>query len=182
MALVILDRDGVINHDSGDFIKSPDEWQPIDGALPAIARLNHAGFRVVVATNQSGLGRKLFDIEALNRIHDKMHRQLSEVGGAIEAVFFCPHVERDHCECRKPKPGLLNEIGERLRISLTDVPMIGDSERDVVAARAAGGRPIVVRTGNGAQTAGELENEDIEIFDDLSAAADALVAQRPSGA
>jgi D-glycero-D-manno-heptose 1,7-bisphosphate phosphatase len=180
VTLVILDRDGVINHDSINYIKSPDEWLPIEGALQAIARLNHAGFRVVIATNQSGLSRKLYDIEMLNRIHEKMQRQLSEVGGTVEAVFFCPHSEKDHCECRKPKPGMLLEIGERLRVSMEGVPVIGDSPRDLEAARAAGARPILVRTGNGAETEAQLADEKVEVFDNLPAAVNALIAERAS--
>lgn len=178
MDLVILDRDGVVNHESDSFIKTPEEWLPIDGALQAIARLNHSGFRVVIATNQSGLARKLFDIEVLNRIHAKMQRQLSEVGATVEAVFFCPHSARDHCECRKPKPGMINEIGERLRVSVEGVPLIGDSQRDLDAANAAGARPILVRTGNGSKTEKLLSDDSVDVFDDLSDAADALIAER----
>ncbi len=179
MALVILDRDGVINHDSDEFIKSPEEWVPIAGSLEAIARLNQAGFRVVVVTNQSGLGHNLFDIESLNAIHAKMHRQLAELGGSLEAIFFCPHQPKDVCECRKPRPGMLNTLSHRLRITLHQVPAIGDAIRDVDAARAVGARPILVRTGAGEKTIQTEPNlGDVEVFSDLAAAAEALIAER----
>jgi D-glycero-D-manno-heptose 1,7-bisphosphate phosphatase len=177
--LVILDRDGVINHDSPSCIKSPEEWLPINGALEAIARLNHAGFRIVIATNQSGLGRTLFDIETLNRIHAKMQRRLTEVGGAVEAIFFCPHLPEDDCQCRKPRPGMLLEIAERLRISLRAVPVIGDSHNDIEAALAVGAHPILVETGNGRRTlesAGPLDG--VSVFADLAEAADALISSQ----
>ncbi|MBS35852.1 MAG: D-glycero-beta-D-manno-heptose-1,7-bisphosphate 7-phosphatase [Thiotrichales bacterium] len=177
MSLVILDRDGVINVETGEHVKSPDEWIAIEGSLQAVARLNHAGFRVVIATNQSGLARKLFDIETLNKIHAKMQRQLGEVGAVVEAVFFCPHADKDGCECRKPKPGLLLDISSRLRMPLDDVPMIGDSWRDVNAARACGARPILVRSGRPESTHVELP-DDIEVYADLAAAADALVQEK----
>src|SRR4249919_2394740 len=122
--LIVLDRDGVINHDSAQFIKSPDEWRPIPGSLEAIARLNHAGFRVVIATNQSGIGRGLFDMATLNAIHEKMHRALAQVGGRIDALFYCPHSEESKCECRKPKTAMLQEIGVRLGVDLAGVPAI----------------------------------------------------------
>lgn len=181
MDLVILDRDGVINHDSDDHVKSPQEWEPLPGSLDAIARLNRHGFRVVVATNQSGIRRKLFDIETLNRIHDKMHHDLAEVGGHIDAIFFCPCLPRDNCECFKPNPGMLIEIGARLRASLESVPVIGDSLRDVEAARAVDARPLLVRTGKGERTLADNPDLDVEVFDDLAAAADALVASRHEG-
>ena len=176
MKLVILDRDGVINEDSEAFIKSAQEWQPLPGSLDAIARLRRAGWRVVVATNQSGLRRKLFDIGTLARIHDKMHRQLAEIGGHIDAIFICPCTDQERCACRKPKPGMLNEIADRLSISLEDVPYIGDKTSDLRAAKAAGAKPWLVRTGNGAKV--ELEGKHLDgvrVFDDLSAAVDALI-------
>ncbi len=177
MGLVILDRDGVINFDSDEYIKTPDEWVAIPGSLEAIAHLNYAGFRVVIATNQSGIGRRLFDIETLNAIHEKMHRQLAEVGGAIEAVFFCPHTPRDNCDCRKPKPGLLRNAERRLKCILRDVPMIGDSARDVDCALTAGAKPILVRTGNGRAAERKIDiSSNIHVFDDLAAAAEHVVA------
>ena len=181
MKLVILDRDGVINEDSDAYIKSPDEWRPLPGSLDAIARLGRGGWRVVVATNQSGLRRKLFDIGTLARIHDKMRRQLAEVGGHVEAIFICPCTDQERCTCRKPKPGMLNEIAERLFISLHDVPYIGDKSSDLRAAKAAGAQPWLVRTGKGAAV--ELEGKDlngVRIFDDLSSAVDALISEESS--
>lgn len=178
MNLVILDRDGVINHDSPDYIKSPEEWVPIDGSLEAIARLHHAGIRVVVATNQSAVGRKLMDMDALNRIHERMHRQLAEVGGVVEAIFFCPHSPSANCVCRKPGTGMLDAIGERLRVDLEGVPMVGDSERDLVAARKVGARPMLVRTGKGAETLANAPSPwSLETFDNLAAAADSIIAE-----
>lgn len=175
MKLVILDRDGVINHDSAQFIKSPDEWKPIAGSLEAIARLNQAGYRVVVATNQSGIGRGLFDMTALNAIHDKMHKSLTQYGGRIDAIFFCPHARDLKCNCRKPKTGLFQEIAQRFNVNLADVPCIGDSVRDLQAAHAAGAQPILVLTGKGKKTraAGNLP-EGTQIYADLAEAARAL--------
>lgn len=175
MPLVILDRDGVINHDAERHVRSPDEWTPITGSLEAIARLNHAGFRVVVATNQSGLSRKYFDIETLCRIHEKMQRMLSDLGGSIEAIFFCPHTPKAHCECRKPKPGMLIDIASHLRVSLAGVAFIGDSKGDIDAGLAAGARSILVRTGNGRET--EQQMAHIEVFDDLAGAANQLIGE-----
>jgi D-glycero-D-manno-heptose 1,7-bisphosphate phosphatase len=152
MKLVILDRDGVINLDSDAYIKSPDEWKPIPGSLDAIARLTQAGYQVAVATNQSGVGRGLFEMATLNAIHDKMHRAVGLVGGRIDAVFYCPHAMEANCRCRKPKPGLLEDIGKRFNTSLKNVPCIGDSQRDLEAAAAVGGQPILVLTGKGALT------------------------------
>ena len=152
MKLVILDRDGVINHDSASYIKSPAEWKPIPGSLEAIALLNQAGYRVLVATNQSGVGRGLFDMATLNAIHDKMHRALGLAGGRIDGIFYCPHAQDAGCNCRKPKPGLLEEIGRRFGVSLEGVPFIGDSLRDIEAALAVGAQPVLVLTGKGKKT------------------------------
>ena len=152
MKLVILDRDGVINHDSPSYIKSPDEWKPIARSLDAIAQLTQADYRVVVATNQSGVGRGLFDMATLNAIHDKMHRAVGQAGGRIDAVFSCPHPMEANCGCRKPKPGLLEDISRRFNTSLQDVPCIGDQLRDLQAAAAIGAQPILVLTGKGAKT------------------------------
>jgi len=177
MKLVVLDRDGVINADSDQYIKSPEEWMPIPGSLEAIARLTQAGFRVVVATNQSGLGQGLFDMATLNAIHNKMHKAVNQLGGRIDAVFFCAHAQDAGCSCRKPQPGMLLEIAERFKLVLAGVPAIGDSLRDLQAASAAGARPILVLTGKGRQTvaAGGLP-EGTEIHADLAAAAMALTA------
>lgn len=152
MKLVILDRDGVINQDSASFIKNPDEWRPIPGSLEAIALLNQAGYRVVVATNQSGIGRGLFDMATLNTIHDKMHRALSQVGGRLDGIFYCPHAQDDGCACRKPKPGLFEEISRRFGVELTGVPSIGDSLRDLKASTTVGAEPLLVLTGKGKAT------------------------------
>jgi D-glycero-D-manno-heptose 1,7-bisphosphate phosphatase len=175
--LVVLDRDGVINRDSEQFIKTPGEWRPIPGSLEAIARLNHAGFRVVIATNQSGVGRGLFEMATLNAIHEKMHRALALAGGHVDAVFFCPHTADALCECRKPKTGMLKEIGVRFGVDLAGVPCIGDSLRDLTAAEAAGAQPILVLTGKGEKTLhqGGFPNNTV-IFPDLAFAASALLA------
>jgi D-glycero-D-manno-heptose 1,7-bisphosphate phosphatase len=175
--LIVLDRDGVINHDSEQFIKSPDEWRPIPGSLEAIARLNRAGYRVVVATNQSGVGRGLLDFAMLNSIHDKMHRALALVGGRIEAVFYCPHTADARCDCRKPKPGMLIEIGKRFSVDLAGVPCIGDGLRDLQAAQAVGAQPMLVLTGKGEKTLrdGGFPKSTV-IFPDLAFAASALLA------
>ena len=153
MKLVILDRDGVINYDSAEFIKKPEEWIPIPGSLEAIARLNQAGYRAVIATNQSGVGRGLLDMATLNAIHDKMHKALAHVGGRIDAVFYCPHAQDANCGCRKPKPGLLEDITRRFSVDLAGVPCIGDSLRDLQAAAQVEAQPILVLTGKGKQTA-----------------------------
>ena len=149
MKLVILDRDGTINGESSEFIKSPEEWVALPGALEAIAQLNHAGWHVVIATNQSGLGRGLFDVASLNAMHAKMHKLLATVGGRVDAVFFCPHTPDDNCHCRKPEPGLFEQIGERYGIDLKGVPVVGDALRDMVAGAAVGCQPNLVLTGNG---------------------------------
>jgi len=153
MKLIILDRDGVINQDSPQFVKNPDEWIPLPGSLEAIARLNQNGWRVVVATNQSGLGRGLFNTQALNAMHAKFRHELARVGGQIDGLFICPHAPHDGCQCRKPLPGLLHAISHRFDIPLKNVPAVGDSLRDLQAAEAAGAQPWLVRTGNGLQTA-----------------------------
>lgn len=153
MKLIILDRDGVINYDSDQFIKSPQEWRPIEGSMEAIAQLNQWGWRVVVATNQSGVGRGLFDMDTLAAIHDKMHRTVAQAGGRIDAIFFCPHAADSKCACRKPKPGMLLEIAERFNVDLEDVPVVGDSLRDLQSAVTAGAQPVLVRTGKGEKTA-----------------------------
>ncbi|BCB25628.1 D,D-heptose 1,7-bisphosphate phosphatase [Sulfurimicrobium lacus] len=171
MKLIILDRDGVINVDSDQFIKSPEEWKPIPGSLEAIARLNQAGYRVVLATNQSGIGRGLFDMATLNAIHDKMHKALAQVGGRIDALFFCPHAADSKCDCRKPKPGMFEEISRRFNMDLKGVPAIGDSLRDLQAAVSMGAMPVLVRTGKGEKTleAGGLP-EGTLVFADLAEA------------
>jgi len=149
--LVILDRDGTINEDRDDYVKSPEEWHPLPQALEAIARLNHAGWHVAVASNQSGLGRGLFDVATLNAMHAKMNKLLAAVGGRVDAVFFCPHSPDEACGCRKPLPGLFEQIGERYGIDLQGVPCVGDSLRDLQAGHAVGCAPHLVLTGKGKQ-------------------------------
>jgi D-glycero-D-manno-heptose 1,7-bisphosphate phosphatase len=176
MKLVILDRDGVINHDSAAYIKSPEEWRPIKGSLEAIARLRKSGYRVVVATNQAGLGRGLFDMSTLAAIHERMSHAVTGAGGHLDAIFFCPHAAESDCACRKPRPGMLLDILRRFGADPSKVAMIGDSLRDLQAAHAAGCRPILVRTGNGEKTlkAGGMP-EGTVVMADLAAAVAHLV-------
>ncbi len=175
MKLVILDRDGVINYDSDAFIKTPDEWKPIPGSLEAIAHLTQAGYRVVIATNQSGISRGLLDMVTLNAINDKMCKAVNQVGGRIDAMFFCPHANSDKCNCRKPATGMFKEISDRFGLELNGVPAIGDSLRDLQAAAEVGAIPILVLSGKGKKTRakGGLP-ENTRIFSNLSAAVDAL--------
>jgi D-glycero-D-manno-heptose 1,7-bisphosphate phosphatase len=174
--LVILDRDGVINQDSDDYIKSADEWIPIEGSLEAIARLNQAGILVAVASNQSGLGRGLFTPQDLNRMHAKFQRLLARIGGHVDAIFFCPHTPEAGCECRKPAPGLLRSVSLRFGLPLSSVPFIGDSKSDVEAARAARARPVLVRTGKGVRTLADNPGlESLPCYADLAEAVDALL-------
>jgi D-glycero-D-manno-heptose 1,7-bisphosphate phosphatase len=178
MPLIILDRDGVINQDSDNFIRAVEEFIPLPGSLEAIARLTHAGYQVTVATNQSGIGRGLFDLSTLNAMHDKLRRLLATHGGRIEMIAFCPHSPDDGCDCRKPKPGMYLEIAQRMDLSLTGVPIIGDSLRDLQAAQAVGAKPILVRTGKGERTLAKGEGlKDIPVFDDLSAVVDSLLTK-----
>jgi len=179
MKLLILDRDGVINHDSDQYIKSPAEWKPVKGSIEAIARLTQAGWRIVVATNQSGIARGVFDMNTLNAIHDAMHKAVIQAGGRIEAIFFCPHAADARCECRKPQPGMLFEIGRRLNVPLPGVPFVGDSLKDLQAATAAGARPVLVLTGKGKKTrdAGGMPAETA-VFADLAAFAWDLLEPR----
>jgi D-glycero-D-manno-heptose 1,7-bisphosphate phosphatase len=178
MKLIILDRDGVINQDSDAYIKSPEEWIPIPGSLEAIARLNHAGYTVVVATNQSGVGRGYYNLETLDAIHEKMNRLLAEVDGRIEGIFFCPHGPDDGCDCRKPEPGLFHQIREQFETDLQNVPAIGDSLRDLQAAQTVGARPILVLTGKGQKTLGQLDRDQaVPVYDDLAQAVDALLKE-----
>lgn len=176
MRLIILDRDGVINFDSDQFIKNPEEWKPIPGSLAAIARLNQADYRVVVATNQSGIGRGLFDMPMLNSIHDKMHKACALAGARIDAVFYCPHTAESHCHCRKPNIGMLEEISERYNVSLAGIPTVGDSLRDLQSAATMSALPYLVLTGKGfkTQAAGGLP-EGTRVFTDLAAVAAELV-------
>jgi D-glycero-D-manno-heptose 1,7-bisphosphate phosphatase len=168
--LVILDRDGTINHDSDSFIKSPGEWRPIEGSVEAIARLTQAGYRTVVATNQSGIARGLFDTATLIAIHEALARAVAQAGGRIDAFFFCPHAADSACECRKPKPGMLLEVARRFNVSLANTYMVGDAHRDVAAAAAAGARPVLVLTGRGRKTRDEGRlPAGTAVFEDLAA-------------
>ena len=171
--LVILDRDGVINQDSANYIKDADEWLPLDGSIEAIATLTRAGYRIAVATNQSGLARGLYNEAALQRMHDKLRDMVNAAGGNIDIVAVCPHGPNDGCDCRKPAPGLLIQIADYWQQDLVGVPFIGDTLRDLEAAAAAGAEPVLVRTGNGAQTERALPERfhNIAVFDDLAAAA-----------
>ena len=181
MKLIILDRDGTINADSAAYVKTPTEWEPLPGALEAIARLNHAGWHVVVASNQSGLGRGLFDVASLNAMHAKLHTLLAAVGGRIDAIFYCPHAPDENCRCRKPLPGLYEQIGERYGVDLRGVPVVGDSLRDLSAAVAVGSTPHLVLTGKGAALRGKPLPDNYPaqtvVHEDLAACADYLLAQ-----
>ena len=175
MKLVILDRDGTINHDSDHYIKSLDEWRPIKGSIEAIARLTQAGYRIVVATNQSGIARRLFTTRTLFEIHEALQRAATQAGGRIDAFFFCPHAADSKCQCRKPEPGMLLEIARRFNVSLKDVYMVGDASRDVQAAAAAGARPVLVLTGKGKKTHDEEElPPGTQVFADLASFAEHL--------
>lgn len=182
MKLLILDRDGVINHESPDFIKSPEEWTPIKGSLEAIGRLSQAGYDIVVITNQSGVGRELFSADKLGQIHVRMIDQVQQHGGKIQSILFCPHHPDDECECRKPKTGLYQELADRLNISYAGVYSVGDSVRDLIAAKAAGSIPVLVKTGNGKKTLKELaqpehqELSETPVFDNLGKFADSLLS------
>ena len=177
MKLAILDRDGVINYDSDLCIKSPAEWRPIPGSIDAIARLNQNGFRVAVATNQSGIGRGLFDMATLNAINDKMMEMVFRHGGRIDALFFCPHTALEDCNCRKPRTGMLEEIAARFHVDLKGVPFVGDSLKDTQAAEAVGAQPILVLTGKGKRTreTGGLPRKTL-VYEDLAEAARHIIA------
>jgi D-glycero-D-manno-heptose 1,7-bisphosphate phosphatase len=191
MKLLILDRDGTLNRNRDDYVASPDEWEALPGALEAVARLNHGGWRVVLATNQSGIGRGLFDMASMNAIHAKMHRQLAAVGGRVEAVFFCPHAPEDACHCRKPEPGLFEQIGERFGVDLAHVPAAGNALRHVQAGALAGcpahllltgkSEHLRGRVGPGAEADALLQSPNLpdgtRVHDDLAAFADWLLAQ-----
>jgi D-glycero-D-manno-heptose 1,7-bisphosphate phosphatase len=179
--LIILDRDGTINRDSDDFIKSPDEWLPLPGAIEAIARLCQGGWHIAIASNQSGLGRGLFDLATLNLMHDKMNKLLAAAGGRVDAIFFCPHLPQDHCQCRKPLPGLFEKIGERFGVALDQVHAVGDTLRDAQAAALAGCQTHLVCTGKSEGYSGSTPPENFPpqtmVHDNLSAFADWVLAQ-----
>jgi D-glycero-D-manno-heptose 1,7-bisphosphate phosphatase len=175
--LIILDRDGVINFDSDAYIRSPDEWRPLPGSIEAIAALAARGYRVVVLSNQSGIGRGLLTETTLGAIHAKMRRTIEAAGGALAGVYHCPHRPEDGCACRKPAPGLLHRIARDFGAALDGVPFVGDKLSDIVAAETVGARPILVRTGKGAEAERGLGGRQIEIYDDLAAAARRLLAR-----
>ena len=183
MKLIILDRDGVINKDSPEFIKSPEEWIPIKGSLEAIARLSQAGYDVVIITNQSGIGRGLISADMLGQIHVRMMDHIQQHGGNVQSILFCPHKPSDECECRKPKAGLYHELAKKLSISFSGVYSVGDSERDLLAAREAGATPILVKTGNGKKTKQKINSDsngvlkDVLVFENLSKFVDALASK-----
>lgn len=168
MKLIILDRDGVLNHDRDDFVKSEEEWVPIEGSMDAIAFFKQADYTVVIATNQSGIGRRYFSMQDLNEMHEKMHRLAHEAGGSIDGIWFCPHTDADQCHCRKPKPGMVEDILNRFNTDAESVYLVGDSLRDLQAIDAVGGQPVLVLTGKGKKTlsAGGLP-EKTQVFDDL---------------
>lgn len=178
--LIVLDRDGVINRDSDAFIKSPDEWTPLEGSLEALNLLASNGYIVAVATNQSGLGRGLFDRQTLRRIHRKMRRAVHRAGGSIDRIVCCPHTPADVCDCRKPAPGLLIRLARHYGVSLKGVPVIGDAERDLLAAEAVGARPILVLTGKGRATVAALEKSGkrVEHYADLLSSVQALLREQ----
>lgn len=184
--LVILDRDGVINEDSDAFIKSLDEWHPIPGSIDAIARLSRHGFSVVVATNQSGLGRGLFTLDDLEAMHQRLCEMVETAGGHVAGIFYCPHTPEDNCDCRKPKAGLIDAIERELNVSARGAWSIGDSLRDLEAAYTKHCAPVLVLTGKGKKTQQQLLNDNsgkwngVRVFDNLAAAADALIAETPA--
>jgi len=175
MKYIILDRDGVINEDSDAYIKSPEEWIPVEGSLEAIELLNRHDFHVVVATNQSGLARGLYDEATLYQIHSKMQRMAAEKGGRISAIFYCPHGPDDGCDCRKPEPGLLLQFAERAKVSLEGIPFVGDTLRDIQAAQAVGASPFLVKTGKGAKTLQDNPKLDVPVFNNLLEAAQEII-------
>jgi D-glycero-D-manno-heptose 1,7-bisphosphate phosphatase len=175
--LVMIDRDGVINEDSGEFIKSVAEWRPIKGSLEAIVSLHRAGWIVAVVTNQSGVGRGLYDEATLAQIHEHMRARVRAAGGELAGVYYCPHLPDAGCECRKPKPGMFRALERELGVSVVGAPYIGDRISDVEAADAVGARPMLVRTGTGAATVALLGARRVPVFDDLAAAARSLLAE-----
>jgi D-glycero-D-manno-heptose 1,7-bisphosphate phosphatase len=181
MPLVIVDRDGVINYDSDEYIKCLAEWRPIPGSLEAIARLSEAGFTVAIATNQSGLGRGLFELEDLEAINANMLERLNELGGQIAGIFYCPHHPDDDCQCRKPRPGLITAIENELGISAEGAHFVGDSLKDLQAGLAKGCKPILVRTGKGEgtlQTLPEDLRRSVPVFGNLAEATDYILSQK----
>ena len=188
MTLLVLDRDGVINEDSDDYIRSLADWRPIPGSLEAIADLSRAGYTIAIASNQSGLSRGYFRVDDLEAIHARLCRQVEEEGGIIAGIFYCPHLPQEGCSCRKPATGLLEAMETELGLSPRGAFFIGDSLQDLQAARAFGCQPVLVRTGKGAATYNTLQFDEaavpdrdtIPVYDDLAAAARGILRQRPA--
>ena len=178
MKLIVLDRDGVINHDRPDYVKTPEEWEPIAGSLQAIAKLHHHGWKIAVASNQSAIGRKIISLSALVNVQGKMNSALELLGAHVDGFFFCPHRPGGDCNCRKPKPGLLHDISRRFGTSLQQVPFIGDTMKDVEAGLSVGAKPILVRTGQGGKTLTDLPAQ-VPVYDNLACAVDSLIGQTP---
>lgn len=174
---VLLDRDGVINHDSDDFIKSPEEWQPIDNSLEAIALLHSHGYQIVIITNQSGVGRGLYSEAILTDIHLKMSRLTAQAGGLISHIYYCPHLPDSDCQCRKPLPGMLQQFSKDASVPLDDIYFIGDSLRDLEAGFAAGAKPLLVKTGNGLSTLAANPELNVPTFENLYAAAKFILSR-----
>ena len=181
---LILDRDGVINVESSEFVKTPEEWIPIKGSLEALGQLSQAGYEIVIITNQSGLGRGHFSADMLAKMHAKMIDLIQQHGGKIQSILFCPHKPDEGCECRKPKDGMYQELAQRLNISFTNIYSVGDSVRDLLAAKTAGAKPVLVKTGNGKKSLKEISNnknldlQDAPVFDNLASFADALLSEK----
>lgn len=183
--LVILDRDGVINEDSDDYIKSIDEWIPVPGSIEAIARLSRAGYRIGVATNQSGLARGYFDEVTLANMHALLCELVEEAGGQVDAICYCPHSPDEGCRCRKPAPGLLEQLSAELQLPIRGAWYVGDTAKDMELAIAMGCKPVLVRTGKGRRTEGRLEpamRDAVTTVDDLAAAADCILRSTPQDA
>ena len=182
--LIVLDRDGTLNADPEDYIRDPEQWVPLPGALEAVARLNHGGFRVVIASNQTGLGRGLFDVATLNAVHARMHKLLAAAGARVDAVFFCPHAPEDDCDCRKPAPGLYLDIAQRWGLAPAQMIAVGDSVRDAQAAVAAGCEAHLVLSGRSAGYTVQHPPSDlpagVQVHSDLGAVADAILARNPT--
>jgi len=174
MPIVVLDRDGVINVDSADYIKSADEWQPLPGSVDAIAMICRKGYQVFIATNQAGLARGLFSLADLQQMHQKLESLVVAAGGQIDGIFFCPHHPDEGCRCRKPNPGLLEQISAAAQSSLTNQPFVGDSLKDIQAAITIGAKPVLVRTGNGKNTEAKLGSLAVDVYDNLDAFAKQL--------
>jgi len=167
--MVILDRDGVINHVAEDDVTTVDGWSPIPGSIEAISRLKKAGYLVTIATNHSGIARGLYSETELQQMHDKMQKMLSARGASIDGIFYCPHGPEANCICRKPKPGLLFQIAKKFDIDLSETPLVGDNISDIQAAKMANAKPILVRTGKGEYVMQHFpEALDVPVYDDLA--------------